>query len=79
MKSNIIFDISRSLQAGLHFHIFGCHFISVSPGFVNQEFFQAVSAATSYLIVLLQFDMTSDFQKFLVYINTTAEREVHTQ
>lgn len=32
---------------------------------------QAVSAATSYLIVLLQFDMTSDFQKFLDNSNST--------
>lgn len=33
--------------------------------------FSAVSAATSYLIVLLQFDMTSDFQKFIASLNKT--------
>lgn len=32
---------------------------------------QAVSAATSYLIVLLQFDMTADFEKFIANANVT--------
>lgn len=50
----------------------------------SEIYFQAVSAATSYLIVLLQFDMSSDFQKFIVHTymmmkgsaKTTTPREI---
>ncbi|CAO1367850.1 unnamed protein product [Diamesa tonsa] len=55
------------LQRKNIFHFHGLGLFRLDYTFI----FSAVSAATSYLIVLLQFDMTSDFQKFLDNSNST--------
>ncbi|KAG5675397.1 hypothetical protein PVAND_005305 [Polypedilum vanderplanki] len=49
------------------FHFNGLGLFKLDYTFI----FSAVSAATSYLIVLLQFDMNADFQKFITNTNTT--------
>ncbi|CAO1305137.1 unnamed protein product [Diamesa serratosioi] len=55
------------LQRKNIFHFHGLGLFRLDYTFI----FSAVSAATSYLIVLLQFDMTSDFQNFLDNSNST--------